>query len=109
MVQLEHPNQLHYLCYLQTRAGHRQPPRGLHGLPFNSRGRAEEVSQQDQSIIKTIMHISFDINGLGIQIQLFAKALRFFFGEESVLTECLNQLQRDCTRQVLCGELHVCH
>ena len=38
------------------------------------------------------MHIPSNVNGLGIQIQLFAKASRIFFGKESVLTECLNQL-----------------
>ena len=47
---------------------------------------------------KQSVHIPSNVNGLGIQIQLFAKALRIFFGKESILTECLNQLHLKIAR-----------
>jgi hypothetical protein len=51
-----------------------------------------------QASLKQSVHIPSDVNGLGIQIQLFAKASRIFFGEESILTECLNQLHLEIAR-----------
>jgi hypothetical protein len=48
--------------------------------------------------LKQSVHIPSNVNGLRIQIQLFAKASRIFFGEESVLTEYLNQLHLEIAR-----------
>jgi hypothetical protein len=60
-------------------------------------GRKKSVDEIEASL-KQSVHIPSDVNGLGIQIQLFAKAWRIFFGEESVLTDCLNQLHLEIAR-----------
>jgi hypothetical protein len=51
-----------------------------------------------KAALKQSVHIPSNVNSLGIQIQVFAKASRIFFGEESVLTECLNQLHLKIAR-----------
>ena len=60
-------------------------------------GQKKSVDEIKASL-KQSVHIPSDVNGLGIQIQLFAKASRIFFGKESVLTECLNQLHLEIAR-----------
>ncbi len=60
-------------------------------------GQKKSVDKIKASL-KQSVHIPADVNGLGIQIQLFAKASRIFFSEESILTECLNQLHLEIAR-----------
>jgi hypothetical protein len=60
-------------------------------------GQKKSVDEIKASL-KQSMHIPSDVNGPGIQIQLFAKASRIFFGEESILTKCLNQLHLKIAR-----------
>lgn len=60
-------------------------------------GQKKSVDEIKASLKQTV-HIPSDVNGLGIQIQLFEKASRIFFGDDSVLTENLNQLHLEIAR-----------
>jgi len=60
-------------------------------------GQKKSVDEIKASL-KQSVHIRSDVNGLGIQVQLFEKASKIFFGEESVLTDCLNQLHLEIAR-----------
>jgi hypothetical protein len=60
-------------------------------------GQKKSVDEIKASLKQTV-HIPSDVNGLGIQIQLFEKASRIFFGDESALTDSLNQLHLEIAR-----------
>ena len=81
-------------------------------------GQKKSVDEIKASLKQTV-HIPSDVNGLGIQIQLFEKASRIFFGDESALTDSLNQLHLEIARnktsfkneiavdEFFCGKIHV--
>jgi hypothetical protein len=54
-------------------------------------GQKKSVDEIKASLEQSV-HVPSNIYNLGIQVQLFEKAARIFFGEESVLTKCLSNL-----------------